>query len=68
MKVIIISIIAKLASGRYILTVICGVVFAYATWKRILPSSAVAAIVTSVFGAYFSRSDRADKQEPKGAT
>jgi hypothetical protein len=61
MKEILVSILAKIASGRYILTVICGVVFAFAVWKRILPDAATASIITSVFTAYFGRTDRNTK-------
>ena len=52
------KIIAKLLSGRYYLTIVGGIVFAYAVWKRILPDAATASILTSIFVSYFSRSDR----------
>lgn len=55
--------IEKLFSGRYILTVVCGAVFAFAVWKRILPDAATASIITSVFTAYFGRTDRTKKEE-----
>ena len=48
----------KLFSGRFWLTVITGLVFAYATCTKILDSQAVSAIVTMVFIAYFQRTDR----------
>lgn len=48
----------KLTSGRYLLTIITGVVFAYAVWKRLLNAEATATIVTMVFISYFQRSDR----------
>ena len=48
----------KLASGRYYLTLVGGIVFAYAVWKRILPDAATSSILTSIFVSYFSRSDR----------
>lgn len=54
----------KLLSGRYLLTVICGLVFAYATYNKILNAEAVTTIISMVFVSYFSRSDR--KQENGG--
>ena len=47
----------KLLSGRYFLTVISGLVFAYATYTKLLNAEAVAAIITMVFINYF-RQDR----------
>lgn len=64
MKEILVSILAKLASGRYILTVICGLVFAFSVWKKILPDAATASIITSVFTAYFGRTDRSNVKQP----
>lgn len=52
------KVIDQVTSGRWILTVICGFVFAFAVWKRILPDAATASIITSVFTSYFGRSDR----------
>ena len=52
------AVIFKLTSGRFILTVIAGGVFAFAVWERILPDAAISAIVVSVFSSYFSRTDR----------
>jgi hypothetical protein len=48
----------KLLSGRFILTVICGVTFAYLAAKGSLEAAAVTAILGSVFTSYFDRSDR----------
>jgi len=45
----------KLSSGKFWLTIISGVVFAYATYKRILNAEAVSTIVTMVFVSYFNR-------------
>lgn len=45
----------KLLSGRFWLSIITGIVFAYATWKNKIPPEAVAAIITLVFTAYFSK-------------
>jgi len=45
----------KLCSGRFLLTVISGSVFAYAVVTKLLDSQATASIITLVFMAYFSR-------------
>lgn len=45
----------KLLSGRYLLTVITGIVFAYAVHSKLLSAEATAAIITMVFIAYFQR-------------
>lgn len=52
------TIAEKLLSGRYYLTIVGGVVFFYAVWKRILPDAATASIITAIFMSYFSRNDR----------
>ena len=49
------KIIEKLLSGRFILTVIGGVVFAYAVWQKVLPPEATASILTMIFVSYFNR-------------
>jgi hypothetical protein len=54
------KIIDKIISGRFWLTIIAGIVFAYATIKEMLPPEAVSAIVTMVFVSYFDRKDRGD--------
>jgi len=56
--------VRQVTSGRYFLTIIAGLVFAYATYAKILDSQAVSAIVTAVFISYFNRSDR-PKEEAK---
>jgi len=53
----------KIMSGRYVLTVLSGVTFLYATWARILTPEAVATIITMVFVSYFNRPDRQSEQE-----
>ena len=53
------NIAAKLLSGRLWLTIIAGLVFAYATYSKILNSEAVASICTMVFMAYFSKQKEA---------
>lgn len=52
------KIIAKITSGRFILTVIGGGVFAYSAYAKIMPPEAISAIVTAIFMSYFQRSDR----------
>ena len=52
------KIVTKLMSGRYLLTVIGGIVFAYAVWKRVLEPQATSAILTAIIMSYFSRNDR----------
>jgi hypothetical protein len=59
------EVLDKILSGRFILTVICGVVFAYASFKKIIPPDAVIAILTTVFVSYFQRNDRKPEEETK---
>ena len=47
----------KMTSGRFLLTVIAGLVFAYATYARLLTSEAVAAILALVFTSYFNKKE-----------
>ena len=56
---------SKIASGRYILTVICGVVFAWTAVKKIIPPDAVIAILSTVFVSYFQRSRKEDSNGAK---
>lgn len=49
---------SKIWSGRFWLTIITGIVFAYAVYKNLLNSEAVCTIITTVFTAYFYRPDR----------
>ena len=58
------KLLSQITSGRFILTVICGVVFAYATIAKIIPPDAVISILTMVFISYFQRTDR--KPEENG--
>lgn len=51
-------VVSKLLGGRYILTIICGLVFAYGAVSKLLPADAVVAIVSMVFISYFQKSDR----------
>jgi len=45
----------KLLSGRYFLTVVAGLVFAYAVYSKLLNAEATATIITMVFINYFQR-------------
>ena len=51
-------IIDKCLSGRFILTVICGFVFAWAVFHKQLEAATITAILLSVFNSYFDRKDR----------
>ena len=55
--------IDKLLSGRFWLSIMTGIVFAYAVYAKILPEEAVAVIITMVFVSYFQRSDRSNGKE-----
>lgn len=46
---------SNLGSGRFWLTIITGVVFAYVAVKGILPAEAISSIVTMVFVSYFQK-------------
>ena len=49
------KIVNKLLSGKFWLTMMAGVAFMYAVYARIIPSEAVASIVTMVFVSYFTK-------------
>jgi len=49
------DILSKMASGRYVLTVACALVFAWVSIKKIIPADAVITILTMVFVSYFNR-------------
>ena len=49
----------KILSGRWILTVISGCVFAYVAVKGLIDAATISAILTAVFTSYFQRPDRA---------
>jgi len=46
---------SNFGSGRFWLTIITGIVFAYATFHKVLTSEAVASIITMVFVSYFQK-------------
>jgi len=45
----------KLSSGRFLLTVISGAVFAYAVVTKLITAEATTAILSMVFISYFQR-------------
>jgi len=49
---------AKLLSGRFILTIVCSIVFGYCAINRKIPVDAIVSIITMVFVSYFQRTDR----------
>ena len=51
------TLIKKLSSGRFLLTIATAVVFVYATVAKILPSEAVASVVSTVFAIYFLKNE-----------
>jgi hypothetical protein len=59
------NVIMKLLSGRFLLTVTCGLVFAYATVNKLIPTDATISILTMVFVSYFQRTDRVNPQQPQ---
>jgi len=56
----------KLLSGRWILTIICGLVFFWAAIYRILSAEAIGIILTMVFKDYFGKDDT--KKQTQGGT
>ena len=60
------KILNKVLSGRFLLTAICGIVFAYCAMKGRIEVAAITSILSSVFASYFSRDDRAPEQKPPG--
>ena len=52
------NMVDKLLSGRLWLTIITGLVFAYAVYTKLLSAEATATIITMVFVSYFQRADR----------
>lgn len=54
--------LSKFSSGKFWLTIISGLVFAYATWERLLSAEAIATIITMVFISYFQKSETPTKE------
>lgn len=50
----------KLTSGRFILTIIAGLVFAYVSVTGTLEPQTVGAILAMVFVSYFNKKDNGD--------
>ena len=55
------TLVTKITSGRYYLTLVGGLVFAYAVHAKVLDNQATAAILTAIFMSYFQRTDRNGK-------
>ena len=49
------KILNKVLSGKFVLTVICGFVFAYSAYARVLSAEAIGTILTCVFISYFRK-------------
>jgi len=56
------KVVTKLMSGRFQLTVICGVTFCYAVWKNKVPDTAIVAILMMVFTSYFNKQNGGNGQ------
>ena len=56
---------AKATSGRYFLTIITGIVFAYVAFKKIIGADVIATIITLVFSLYFSKDKSKEDQNNK---
>jgi hypothetical protein len=48
-------VVDKIFSGRYFLTIVAGIVFAYASVAKIINAEVIGAIVTMVFTLYFTK-------------
>jgi hypothetical protein len=55
--------LSKVFSGRYLLTIVCGIVFYWSSITGQLSNEAVAAVIMMVFTAYFNRNDRDSKEQ-----
>jgi len=51
------KIVSKLTSGKFLLTIITGVIFAYCSIKGVLNAEAISAICGMVFISYFQKKD-----------
>lgn len=45
----------KLSSGRYFLTIVGGLAFAYCVYKQSIEPQAIASILTMIFVSYFQK-------------
>jgi len=55
--------LAKFSSGKFWLTIISGIVFAWCAMRHVLNSEAISAILSMVFISYFQKSDKAGSNE-----
>jgi len=55
--------VRQVTSGRYYLTIVGGLVFAYSVYAKILDNQATATILTMIFISYFQKNKA---NEPKG--
>ena len=67
MKEILNHILSKVFSGKWLLTVACAIAFVWCVVNKQLEAAAIAAVVTSVFGAYFSKDNKNGKNGDKSA-
>jgi len=51
------EIVKKILSGKFLLTIIAGVVFAYAVITKMLEATEIATILTMVFVSYFQKKE-----------
>ena len=58
------KIIEKLTSGKFLLTIIAGMVFAYCSVKQIIPPDKTYDIISVIVVAYFMKGQ---SNTPKGA-
>ena len=54
---------SKLSSGKFLLTLICGFVFAYVSIRKIIPPDAVVPILAMVFISYFQKNPEPNSGE-----
>ena len=59
---------SKLTSARFILTVVCSLVFAYLACAKILTPEASLSVLMIVFSFYFTRPDRQTTSTDSGTT
>ena len=48
-------ILDKVVGGRYFLTIVTGIVFAYVAFHKIIGADVIATIITMVFTLYFTK-------------
>lgn len=59
------KILEKLAGGRFLLTVLCGIVFTVMSISGKLPTDKVMEVILLVIYGYFTRSDRGQNGQPQ---